>query len=165
MQAHALTFGVTGDARQKLITAMMEVNQCSIIFQLDNGADINTINQIFVRNNQVRHTGEKLVMWIGTKLTPKCIAKLMTTNVKTGTKDKVDFVVVGNGLTCLIGSTTTQTNMGLMTIKGERFISKIDKVDDLCNLGMATIITDCDIAPKILPCRKIPIALQRGVKT
>ena len=55
--------------------------------------------------------------------------------------------------------------MGLMTIHGERFISKVDKVDDLDNLGMATLITDCDIAPKILLCRKIPIALQQGVKT
>ena len=43
--------------------------------------------------------------------------------------------------------------------------SQIDKVDDLGNLGMTTLITDCDIAPKILPCRKIPIALQQGVKT
>ena len=101
------------------------------------------------------------MMWNGTKLTPKGTAKLMTTNVKTGTKDEVDFVVVDNGLTCLIGSTTIQ-EMGLMTIHGEGFISK---VDDLGNLGMATLITDCDIAPKILPCRKIPIALQQGVKT
>ena len=90
--------------------------------------------------------------------------KLMTTNVKTGTQDEVDFVVVDNGLTCLIGSTTIQA-IGLMTIHSERFISKIDKVDDLGNLGMATLITDGDIAPKILPCRKIPIALQQGVKT
>ena len=64
----------------------------------------------------------------------------MTTNVKTGTKDEVDFVVVDNGLMCLIGSTTIQA-MGVMTIHGERFISKIDKVDDLGNLGMATLIT------------------------
>ena len=39
--------------------------------------------------------------------------------------------------------------MGLMAIHGERFIRKIDKVDDLANLGMATLVTDCD--PKILP--------------
>ena len=56
LQAHALTFGATGDAKQKRITAMMEVNQCSIRFQLDTGADINTINQRFVRKDQVRHT-------------------------------------------------------------------------------------------------------------
>ena len=55
LQAHALTFGVTGDAKQKRITAMMEVNQCNIRFQLDTGADINTINQRFVRKDQVRH--------------------------------------------------------------------------------------------------------------
>ena len=95
LQAHALTYGVTGDAKQKRITAMMEVNQRSIRFQLDTGADINTINKRFVRKDQVRHTG--LVMWNGTKLTPKGTAKLMTTNVKTGTKDEVDFEVVGNG--------------------------------------------------------------------
>ena len=161
LQAHALTFGVTGDAKQKRIIAMMEV---SIIFQLDTGSDINTINQRFVRKDQVRHTGEKLVMWNGTKLTPKGASKLMTTNVKTASKDEVDFVVVDNGLTYLICSTTIRA-MGLMTIHGERFISQIDKVDDLGNLGMAALITDCDIAPKILPCRKIPIALQQGVNT
>ena len=69
---------------------MMEVNQCSIRFQLDTGADINTINQRFVRKDQVQQTGEKLVMWNGTTLTPKGTAKLMTTNVKTGTGNGTD---------------------------------------------------------------------------
>ena len=52
LQAHALTYGVNGDAKQKRITAMMEVNQCSIRFQRDTGADINTINQRFVRKSK-----------------------------------------------------------------------------------------------------------------
>ncbi|KAI0240365.1 hypothetical protein LSAT2_008908, partial [Lamellibrachia satsuma] len=94
---------------------MMQVNNCDVRFQLDTGADINTINQRFVRKEQVRKTNEKLVMWNGTKMTPKGIVRLPTTNLKTGNTEDVDFVVVENGLTCLIGSATTQA-MGLMTV-------------------------------------------------
>ena len=94
---------------------MMQVNNCDVRFQLNTGADINTINQRFVRKEQVRKTNEKLVMWNCTKITPKSIVRLPTMNLKTGNTEDVDFVVVENGLTCLIGSATTQA-MGLMTV-------------------------------------------------
>ena len=85
----------------------MQVNNCDVRFQLDTGADINTINQRFVYKEQVRKTNEKLVMWNSTKMTPKGIIRLPTTNLKTGNPEDVDFVVAENGLTCLIGSATT----------------------------------------------------------
>ena len=124
LRAHGLTFGVNGHKVQQRITAMIQVNNCDVRFQLDTGADINTINQRFVRKEQVRKTNEKLVMLNGTTITPKGIVRLPIRNLKTGNTEDVDFVVVENSLMCLIGSATTQA-MGLMTIHEERFISQI----------------------------------------
>ena len=141
LQTHGLTFGVNGHKVQQRITAMMQVNNCDVRFQLDTGSDINTINQRCVLKEQVRKTNEKLVMWNGTKITPKCIAKLPTTNLKTGNTADVDFVVVENGLTCLIGSATSQAT-GLMTVHEERFISQVSQSNDLGHLGIAKLKTE-----------------------
>ena len=87
-------------------------------------------------------------------MTPKGIIRLPTTNLETGNTE--DFVVVENGLMCLIGSATTQT-MGLTTVHEERFISQISQNNDLCHLGIATLKTDPSVLPKILPRRRLPI--------
>ena len=58
LQAHGLTFGVNGHKVQQRITALMQVNNCDVRFQLDTGADINTINQRFVRKEQVKKKRE-----------------------------------------------------------------------------------------------------------
>ena len=81
LQAHGLTFGVNGHKVQQRITAMMQVNNCGVLFQLDTRADINTINQRFVRKEQVRKTNEKLVMWNGPKMIQKGIARLPTIRI------------------------------------------------------------------------------------
>ncbi|KAI0232299.1 hypothetical protein LSAT2_017368, partial [Lamellibrachia satsuma] len=56
-------------------------------------------------------------------MTPKGIVKLPTTNLKSGNTEDFYSVFAENGLTCLIGSTTTQAK-GLMTVHEERFVSQ-----------------------------------------
>ena len=163
LQTHGLTFGVNGHKVQQRVTAMMQVSNCDVRFQLDSGADVNTINQRFVRKEQVRKTNEKLVIWNGTKMTKNGIVRLPTTNLKTGNTGDVDFVVVENGLTCLIGSATTQA-MGLMTVHEERFISQVSQSIDIGHLGIAKLKTNPSDQPKILPRRRLPNALQQPVK-
>ena len=102
-------------------------------------------------------------MWNGTKMTPKGIAKLPTTNLKTGNSEDVDFIVVENGLTCLIGSAMAQA-MGLMTVHEERFISQVSQSNDIGHLGIAMLKTNPSDPPKILPCRRLPNTLQQPVK-
>ena len=60
LQAHELIFGVNGHKVQQRITAMMQVNNCDVRYQLDTRANINTINQRFVCKEQARKTNEKL---------------------------------------------------------------------------------------------------------
>ena len=43
-------------ADYKRVTALMQVNCCEVRFQLDSGADVNTICQKFVKKSQVKST-------------------------------------------------------------------------------------------------------------
>ena len=45
------------------VIALMQVNGCEVRFQLDSGADVNTISQKFVKKSQVKSTSQKLIMW------------------------------------------------------------------------------------------------------
>ena len=47
-------------ADHKSLTALMQVNGCEVRFQLDSGADVNTIYQKFVKKSQVKSTSQKL---------------------------------------------------------------------------------------------------------
>ena len=44
------------------LTALLEVNQCKVRFQIDTGAQVNTICQKFVRKEQVHPTSKTLIM-------------------------------------------------------------------------------------------------------
>ena len=50
------------DSRTRVIATMV-VNDCNVKFQVDTGAEINTINQKFVRKSQVKGNTSTLRMW------------------------------------------------------------------------------------------------------
>ncbi|XP_077968210.1 uncharacterized protein LOC144422187 [Styela clava] len=52
------------------ITALMEVNNYEVRFQIDSAADVNTICEKYVRKDQIRPTTDNLVMWNKTKMKP-----------------------------------------------------------------------------------------------
>ena len=71
-------------------------------------------------------------------------------------------MVVPNGFTNLLGLNTIQ-ELGFITINKECFISQVS-TPQLGDLGEAPRRIDESVPPKVLPCRKVPIAIQDAVK-
>ena len=109
--------------KQSRITAVMNINDNDVRFQVDSAADVNTICQRYVRENQVSQTTQRLTMWNNSKVLPLGEAVLDVTNPKSGETRKVLFTVVRNGFTNLLGVNTIQ-EMNLLTINSDNFIAK-----------------------------------------
>ena len=102
----------------------MQVNGCEVRFQLDSGADVNTICQKFVKKSQVKSTSQKLIMWNKSKVTPLGQVTLEILNPKNTQVSEADFIVVPNDFSCLLSLKTVQ-EMGLFTINKENFIAEV----------------------------------------
>ena len=150
------------DVNSKHLTAQMIVNECKVQFQLDSGADVNTLCQKYVRKNQVRPTPVRLTMWNKTVLTPLGETLLTMTNPKTGAKHDVKFIVVPNEYRNLLGLGTVQ-DMKLLHVDRDAFVANVSSAG-LGDLGVTSLTVDETIAPKALPCRTLPLALQTEVK-
>jgi transposase InsO family protein len=144
-------------------TALMMVNGCKVHFQLDTGAEINTICQRFVKKGQVTPTNTTLTMWNKSTLAPLGVAKLNTTNPKNDEACQVQYIVVPNSYTSLFGLKTIQ-DMGLFTIHREKFIAQVETSIALGDLGSAKLYINAEAKPRVLPCRRIPFAIQDDVK-
>lgn len=148
--------------KEECINATLTINEHDVRFQLDSAADVNTISQKHVRKHQVSPTTVRLNMWNKTNLKPLGETLLKVMNPRTSVETEVKFVVVPNGFTNLLGLKTIQ-ELGFITINDECFISQI-KVPQLGDLGEATLKIDESVQPKVLPCRKIPLAIEDAVK-
>ena len=150
---------------QDHVTALMIVNDCEIRFQLDSGADVNTIKQKFVKKEQVKPTTQSLIMWNKSRCKPLGETTLPVTNPRTDEITDVKFIVVQNDFNCLLGLNTVKS-MGLITVNDQRFIARVETEiqSDLGDLGVTHLYTDPNVKPKTLPCRRIPVALVDQVK-
>ena len=144
------------------IIATLTVNDLDVKFQLDSAADVNTICQKHVRKQQVSPTNTRLNMWNKTDLKPLGETSLVVTNHCSNIQHEIKFVVVPNGFTNLLGLNTIQ-ELGFVTINNDSFISKVT-TPQLGDLGEATLRIDETAPPKILPCRKVPLAIRDDVK-
>ena len=144
------------------IIATLTVNDLDVKFQLDSAADVNTICQKHVRKQQVSPTNTRLNMWNKTDLKPLGETSLVVTNPCSNIQHEIKFVVVPNGFTNLLGLNTIQ-QLGFVTINNDSFISKVT-TPQLGDLGEATLRIDETVPPKILPCRKVPLAIRDDVK-
>ena len=152
------------DVHAKHLTAQMEVNGCTVRFQLDSAADVNTLCQRYVKRDQVKPTSVKLTMWNKTVLTPLGEVSLMMTNPKTGTAQEVQFIVVPNKYRNLLGLDTVQ-NMKLLHVDREAFLATVTTENEqLGDLGETKLTVTEKVAPKALPSRSIPLAMQADVK-
>ena len=142
----------------------MEVNNCKVRFQLDSGADVNTICQKYVKRAQVSKTTQKLIMWNKTKCVPLGEARLEVINPRTNQTAKVTFAVVQNNFNCLLGLETVR-EMELITVNDDKFINKINTSSDLGDLGETHLYIDPEVKPRTLPSRRIPLALHDQVKS
>ena len=148
--------------KEDSINASLTVNEHDVSFQLDSAAKVDTICQKRIRKHQVSPTTVRLNMWNKTNMKPLGETFLMVVNPRTSAKSEVKFVVVLNGFTNLLGLKTIQ-ELAFITINEECFISQI-KAPQLGDLGEATLRIDGNAQPKVLPCRKIPLAIEESVK-
>ncbi|KAL9970099.1 hypothetical protein ACROYT_G022422 [Oculina patagonica] len=147
---------------EESVSATLTVNEHDVKFQLDSAADVNTICQKHVKKHQVFTTTVRLNMWNKTNMNPLGETVLKVVNPRTSAESEVKFIVVPNGFTNLLGLKTIQ-ELGFITINEECFISQI-KTPQLGDLGEATLRIDENAQPKVLPCRKIPLAIENAVK-
>lgn len=147
------------------LTAVMNVNNCDVRFQLDSGAQTNTIQKKYVRKEQVRPSSSTLRVYDAAPLKTLGEVDLCVTNPKSGEVVNVTFAVVSNKLQSLLGLDVIK-KMNLITVNGEKFISKLNTTSksELGDLGEATLVIDSQIQPKTLPCRKLPLAIKDRVK-
>ena len=148
--------------RNDRITALMEINDRMVRFQVDSAADVNTICQRHVRKSQLTPTDVRLNMWNGTRTSPLGEAVIRVRNPKNGELYDTKFTVVSNGFTNLLGIGSIQ-EMGLISVN-DKNIAKLEINKPLGNLGLAKLELDPNAKPKILPCRNIPLALKDPVK-
>ena len=72
--------------------------------------------------SHISPSSKTLKMWNGLEIKPIGITRLKVKNPKTGKKFSVEFVVVPDDLTPLIGTRTAQ-QMELITVHDDKFIS------------------------------------------
>ena len=92
----------------------MQINDKRVKFQIDCGATINIINKRHAGSN-VTPSSKTLKIWNGTEVKPLGTTRLLVRNPKTKKKYSIEFVVVPDNLTPLIGARTAQ-QMGLITV-------------------------------------------------
>ena len=61
---------VVHNKQRDTLTALLEVNECTVRFQIDTGAQVNTICQRYVCREQVHPTTKNLIMWNKTNMKP-----------------------------------------------------------------------------------------------
>ena len=102
-------------------------------------------------------------MWNGTTTRPLGEAVLKVVNMTDNSVHTVKFIVVKRDLPCLLGWETVR-DMQLLTVNTERVIASVKSVDELGDLGIASLRVDPNITPRVLPCCKIPFAIADRVK-
>jgi len=164
--------------------ARMRVQGKNTVFLLDTGASANLISTHDVDINQLKLVtpGKVFTMWNGSMLKSLGSATIEVYNQKDKQKHKINFDVVSQKLTPILGAAAVQC-MGLVTMHADRYETVatvkptlrtkqeyIEMYPDVFDppvgtlAGLATIRVDTDVAPTALPARQVPIALRQSLK-
>ena len=160
-----------------LLTATLQVEDQPVRFQLDSGAAVNLLPQRFVTGAQIQPTTTKLKMWNGALHSPLGKVNCSLTNPATDDVQQVEFVVVHDGMTPLLGVKTIQL-MNLITVNSENIVQSVKSVpacvseySEVFDTGkpgkmpnVVHLYVDDSVRPKAVPTRKIPLAMQEKVK-
>ena len=163
------------------IYAKMIVGGQHVNFQIDSGAAVNLLPAEYV-TGQLEKTNKVLVMWNKTKVRPLGTSRVKLENPKTGRKYNVNFVVVAEPLTPLLGASAVQ-RMNLVTVHTENFqqVASVELdgpvpafVEDfrkdvfdpssVGDLGTATLTTDSTVPCHVGRPSRVPFALRPRVK-
>jgi len=170
------------------IHARMIINRKPVSFQLDCGASINILPEMFVGDHEVTPTTKTLIMWNKAEVKPRGIARVVLRNPRNGKKYSVEFVVVKEKLTPLLGAKAVQ-QMKLITINKDNFESTTrhssadESVNQLLTVekiveeypevfkselgsfpGPVHLEVEEDATPVVAPTRRIPVALKDKFK-
>lgn len=172
----------------KAIYATMEVGNQAIKFQVDCGASINIITKALIGTFDVTPTNKRLVMWNKTEITPIGSTRIILRNPKNRKKYSVEFVVVKENLTPLIGAQAAQ-HMKLITVNEDKFFAAspprtgqaevkllnageevIKRFSDVFDRSVGTfpgkvhLEVEPNAPPVIIPPRRLPTALKDKFK-
>ena len=100
----------------------MMINDKKIKFQIDYGASTSIITKCQTTRSRITPSNKTLKMWNGTEMKPLGTKRLKVTNPKTGKKYSIEFVVVPDDSTPLLGAGTAQ-QMELITVHEDYFVS------------------------------------------
>ena len=82
-------------------------------------------------------------------------------NAKNNNVFPVNFLVVNNDLQCLSGLDTVR-RMNLVAVNSDAFVATVTN-DNLGHLGYASLTVDPAVKPRILPYRRLPVAIRDKV--
>ena len=167
----------------------MMINVKKIKFQIDCGASLSIITKCHTTRSHVTPSNKTLKMWNGTEMKLLGTTRLKVTNPKTRKKYSIEFVVVPDDLTLLLGARTAQ-QMELITVHEDHFVSVLPPqkksredirstatADELVRRypevfakglgtlpGTVHLRVDENAEPSVTPSRRIPTALREKFK-
>ena len=170
------------------IYAEMILKGKAIHFHVDCGATVNVLPAKYVGHEEIKPTKKVLQMWNKSELKPEGVTRVTIRNPRNGKKYSIEFVVVKEELTPLLGAKASQ-HMGLLEIHPENFVQVtgvkqsnwragkpktaevlIEEYQDVFEGDLGTLPgvqrleVDPRISPNISPSRRVPLALKPGLK-
>jgi hypothetical protein len=164
---------------------LIKPNDRPVTFQIDCGAKVNTIPEKYIDQKElITPRPSTLQMWNKSTMKTHGKYRLKLQNPTNGKKYSIDFVVVNDDFTPLLGSKASQ-QINLITINENNFsrvelLASVNRPNDIkpeeefaqvfdgklgCLPGEVHLETDKSIEPTILPPRRLPHAIRPKVKT
>ena len=148
----------------------MLVGRHKVTFQVDTGATVNTLNTLPTRYaDNIKPTTRKLKMWNHIEAAPLGICHTVVKNPKNKKTYSIEFVVVRDNYTPLLGYKTAK-KMKLMNIEKVATVSPVEQHPDTFDgklgalPGKVHLQVDKTIHPTVMPTRRIPIAVRPKLK-
>ena len=152
----------------KEVHAEMLFDKKPVKFQLDCGASVKLLPIKYIGNREIIPCDRTLVMWNGTKVKPAGTCHINIRSSKTGKEYSVEFVIVNEDLTPLLGLQANE-KMNLLSIHRDNFKAvhnvRFTSKDKLGNLaGKIHLHVNPEAIPVTLPCSSVPICVRGKLK-
>ena len=171
--------------KNKIFTHM-EIGDELVKIQVDSGASCNVLPQkLLPKDSKIEKSDMKLTTYSKTNLKLLGVAKVSLSNPNNKKKYRVEFAVVDEDYTPLLGSSAAQ-QMGLITVQKENILQVIEPVaqDNYQELNMEKITAsyhdvfqglgcmegplhlevDKSVPPSIMPPPRVPLTLKERLK-
>ena len=183
-----MVHALTQEHYPKVIYTEMFVDKKEVKFQVDSVASVNVIPVKFVADKKLEPTTKTLQMWNDTTLKPLGSCRLIFHNPKNKKKFSVEFLVVDEQLTPLIGAKAAQ-QMGLITVNTQNFkiaepperprteVKSVQTADEIVasypevfqrELGVLPGTVHLEVeqgaTPVVAPPRRVPTSLKNKLK-